>query len=84
MFVDGRSLAAGAPALTHVCMYCLRLRRKASACREQVCGGTLGAVSRIAPLQPHEVMERIAPRFLVPQPNGKQQNFADLQLQTST
>jgi hypothetical protein len=44
----------------------------------------LGAMSRIAPPQPHEVMARIAPRFLVPQPNGKQQNFARPQLQAST
>jgi hypothetical protein len=33
-------------------------------------------MSRIAPPQPHEVMARIAPRFLVPQLDGKQQNFA--------
>jgi hypothetical protein len=29
----------------------------------------LGAMARIAPPQPNEVMARIAPRFLVPQPN---------------
>jgi hypothetical protein len=84
VFVDGRSFAAGAPALTYVFMYRWRLRHKASACRGQVCGGMLGAMSRIAPPQPHEVMARVAPRFLVPQPNSKQQNFAGPQLQTST
>jgi hypothetical protein len=32
----------------------------------------LGAMARIAPPKPIEAMARIAPRFLVPQPNGKQ------------
>jgi hypothetical protein len=32
-----------------------------------------GVMARIAPPQPSEAMARIAPRFLVPQPNGKQQ-----------
>jgi hypothetical protein len=49
-------------------------------CRVQVFGGVLGAMLRIALPQPHEVMARIASRFLVPQPNGKQQNFACPQL----
>jgi hypothetical protein len=34
------------------------------------------AMARLAPPQPNEAMARIAPRFLVPQPNGKQLNFA--------
>jgi hypothetical protein len=87
VFVDGRSFAAGAPALTHVCTVgaCgtklgVGLRRP---CRGKVCGGMLWAMSRIAPPQPREAMARIAPRFLVPQPNGIQQNFAGPQLQTS-
>jgi hypothetical protein len=48
-------------------------------CRGQVCGGMLGAMARIAPPQPNEALARIAPR-LVPQVNGKQQNFASPQL----
>jgi hypothetical protein len=36
----------------------------------------LGTMARIAHPQPNEAMARIAPRFLVPQPNGKQQNLA--------
>jgi hypothetical protein len=35
-----------------------------------------GAMARIVPLQPNEAMAHITPRFLVPQPNGKQQNLA--------
>jgi hypothetical protein len=50
VFVDGRSFAAGAPALAHVSMYRWRLRHKISASRGQVCGGMLGTMSRIAPL----------------------------------
>jgi hypothetical protein len=34
------------------------------------------AVARITPPQPNEAMAGIAPRFLVPQPNGKQQILA--------
>jgi hypothetical protein len=33
-------------------------------------------MARIALPQPNEAMTCIAPRFLVPQPNGKQPNFA--------
>jgi hypothetical protein len=33
---------------------------------------------RIVTSQPNGAMARIAPRFLVPQPNGKQQIFAGL------
>jgi hypothetical protein len=32
-------------------------------------------MTRIAPTQPNEALARIAPRFLVPQPNRKQPNF---------
>jgi hypothetical protein len=39
----------------------------------------LEAVARIAPTQPNEAMARITP-CLVPQSNGKQQNFAGPQL----
>jgi hypothetical protein len=45
-------------------MYRWRLRHKISACRGQVCGGMLGAMSRIATPQPHEDIARFAPRFL--------------------
>jgi hypothetical protein len=50
-------------------------------CRGQVCGGMLGAMARIAPPQPSEAMTRSAPPLFMPQLNGKQQNFAGLQLQ---
>jgi hypothetical protein len=44
-----------------------------------VFGDFLEVMARIAPPQPNEAMARIAPR-LVPQPNGKQQNFAGPQV----
>jgi hypothetical protein len=34
----------------------------------------LEAMARIAPPQPNKPLARIAPHFLVPQPNGKQKN----------
>jgi hypothetical protein len=71
VFVDGRSFAAGAPALRHVFLYSWRLRH------------ALGDVAN-CPSAGHEVMARVAPPLLVPQPNGKQQNFAGPQLQPST
>jgi hypothetical protein len=41
-------------------------------------------MARIAPPQPKEAMARIAPRFLVPKPNGKQQHFAGPQLRVDS
>ena len=34
-------------------------------CREQGCGGMLGARARVAPSQPNEAMARIAPQLPV-------------------
>jgi|AntAceMinimDraft_5_1070358.scaffolds.fasta_scaffold501597_1 hypothetical protein len=51
--------------------------------RGQMCGGMLWAMARIAAPQPNEAMARIALRYLVPQPNGKQKNFAAFPALTS-
>jgi hypothetical protein len=69
-------------ALHHCCMFVplapaahnlgVVLRRP---CRGQVCSGMPGAMARIAPPQPDEAMARIAPRFFVPQPKGKQKRM---------
>ena len=71
--------------LTHVCTVGACGKKKLSVGLRRpfwgkVCGGLLRAIARIVPKQPSEAMARIAPRFLVPQLNGKQQNFPSPQL----
>jgi len=67
VFVDGRSLAAGAPAQTRVCTVgaCDTKPQHGppAALPGQVCGGIPRAMARIAPSQPNEAMAPIAPRF---------------------
>jgi hypothetical protein len=66
--VAGRSFAAGAQPLTHVCAVGAWGKKKLGVgfrrhCRGQICGGVLGEMARIAPPQPNETMARIALRF---------------------
>jgi hypothetical protein len=82
--VDGRSFSAGGPALTHLCTVgaCgTRPGRGPPAALPGV-GVWHGAMTRIALRSPTRPWRVLPPRF-VPQPNGKQQNFAGHQLDSS-
>jgi hypothetical protein len=88
VFVDGRHVAAGAQALTHVCTVgaCgLKPRRRPPAAMpgEGVWRRAWGGGAH-CPSAAHEAMVRIAPRFLVPQPNGKQKLIFGHQLRVDS